>query len=55
MDSFDEDSGEPEDKSWRPPVNCPRCFQDKTRFITMNHEMSVYLSEICDVEFEVEE
>jgi len=45
--------GEPE--PWRPPVSCPNCQNGETRFVTLRYEMSVYVCEICGVEFEVEE
>ena len=44
-----------EPASWRPPVPCPQCRQTHTRFITLQHEMSVHECEWCRIQFEVEE
>lgn len=59
MLTFQERSGDeprPEEETgWRPPARCPDCQSLQTRFIRMEHEMSVYACEICGVEFEVEE
>ena len=49
------DEPTPEREPWRPPVQCPQCGTDQTRFVALRHEMSVYTCEFCDVEFEVEE
>lgn len=55
-DFFKEGDDVPDEKpQWRPPVSCPRCYKADTRFLTLNYEISVYLCNICDVEFEVEE
>ena len=44
-----------EPPEWRPPVACPACGQTETRLLTLHHEMSVYLCERCNTQFEVEE
>jgi hypothetical protein len=44
-----------EPAAWRPPVQCPRCQQSQTRFITLNYEISVYECELCGEQFEVDE
>ena len=49
----EEPAQEPE--RWRPPVACPQCRQTQTRFVTLHHEMSVYVCEVCGVQFEVDE
>ena len=46
---------EPEPEPWRPPVACPRCQSQETRFLTMNYERSIYACQACGNEFEIEE
>ncbi len=56
-DVFDDDEPvhDAEPEPWRPPVRCPQCHGDQTRFLTLHHEMSVYQCEVCGVKFETEE
>lgn len=55
-DFFEEGGLPPEEPPvWRPPVRCPQCHQTQTRMVTMHHEMSVYVCELCRTEFEIEE
>ena len=44
-----------EPQGWKPPVPCPQCQRTETRFVTYHYEMSVYLCEICGVQFEINE
>ena len=51
----DEPVHDREPEAWRPPVPCPNCDSNETRFVTLRHEMSVYECEVCGTQFEVEE
>ncbi len=54
-DFFEEGEDLPEfEEVWQPPVRCPKCHQDETRLVTMKFEVSVYVCEICNVQFEIE-
>ena len=57
QDFFQEGEAVPEGEPapWRPPVHCPRCQTDQTRFVELRYEMSVYACELCGAQFEVEE
>jgi len=55
FDEADEPIPQGEPEPWRPPVSCPKCQSTETRFLSLQYEMSVYVCEICGVEFEVEE
>jgi DNA-directed RNA polymerase subunit RPC12/RpoP len=55
-DFFKEGEELPEEEpGWHPPVPCPQCKLMETRFVTLQHEMSVYECERCGEQFEVEE
>lgn len=51
----DEPVHEHEPEPWRSPVRCPQCSREDTRFVTLQHEMSVYECTICGTQFEIEE
>ncbi|MDD5730394.1 MAG: hypothetical protein PHN57_04635 [Candidatus Omnitrophica bacterium] len=40
---------------WSPPVQCPRCSSEDTRFVEPHFEMSVYECLACGLRFEIEE
>ena len=44
-----------EPQGWKAAVACPNCGRTETRFVTLKYEMSVYVCEICDTQFEVDE
>ena len=46
---------EAEPPAWHPPVACPHCGQSGTRFVGRTYEMSVYVCEVCEAQFEVDE
>ena len=55
-DFFEEGDLPPDEPAeWRPPTACPQCHQTRTRFITLQQEMSVYECELCRIQFDVEE
>ena len=54
MREFEEPPVE-ESAGWHPPVPCPRCKLTDTRFVTYRDVIGVYVCEVCDIEFEVEE
>jgi len=57
VEDFFKDNEVPPDEPpiWPQPVPCPQCQQTTTRFVTLQHEMSVYACESCRTQFEVEE
>jgi translation initiation factor 2 beta subunit (eIF-2beta)/eIF-5 len=40
---------------WHPPVQCPECGGNDTRFVEPHEEMSVYECNACGCHFETEE
>lgn len=55
-DFFQEGDDVPDEApTWHPPVKCPKCYSDQTRFVALKYEMSVYVCEICNIQFEEEE
>lgn len=40
---------------WHPPVECPECGSNDTRFVEPHDEMSVYECNACGCRFEIEE
>lgn len=51
----DEPIHDQEPEPWRPAVRCPKCDSDQTRFLSLQHEMSIYTCELCKTRFETEE
>ena len=53
---FEEGELFPEEPSvWKPPVPCPRCGLNDTRFLTLTYEVSVYICDVCSTRFEIDE
>ncbi len=56
---WEQPGGEPPESDeappWRPPVICPNCGSNETRFVEPRHEMSVYECGVCQAQFEEEE
>lgn len=40
---------------WNPPVKCPKCSSDDTRFVEPQYETSIYECNVCGCRFEVED
>ncbi len=38
---------------WSPPVGCPKCGSQDTRFVEPRYEMSIYECLVCGCRFEI--